>query len=668
MRFSRSELIGPLARKLGLSVFLISIFVTILTSSLYLYIGLKDDIKHIDVQLDEVKELYLPSIASRLWVADIDSLKLDLGGMLHLESIEYLAISEQGQTVIEMGTNGTIIHRYPIVYEYQGELQQIGELTIGASTDDVYQMLYEKALTFILLVAFQTFLAAGLVLLLVSRRVTQHLGTISTFARDLGLSNLNQQLVLDRSHNVSKNSDELDILVDALLAMQKQLAQSVMALKESEENLALTLDCIGDAVIATDSEGLITRMNPVAERMTGWAVSKAIGCPVSDVFPIVDAETLEPAANPVHQALTTGNVITLSNHTTLLAKNSVKYQIADSAAPIRNGNTIIGAILVFHDVTEQYQIRQQLLDSQKRLKLHIDQTPLAAIEYDRNFRVTNWNSAAERIFGYRKEEVMGLFSWDLLRSPEGLADMSETREKLLSNQTVIHQIDRNSTKGGGLIDCEWFSTPLVDEDGQVIGVASLVDDISSRVQAEEKNRQQQLEQKRLLDNLLDAVITVDEDGAILSFNTSAEKLFGFSEEEVLDEHFQLILPSNTADNYQQLLNQSSEGFDVEIIDRAHETVMMNKAGEQFPVRLSITTTVRVGSEKMLFIASIHDLCHEKKNGRAITPYPKDGCPGEIDGGYRPRLQQYAGYCAGLFRVVEFWLIESAKITSLCRAN
>ena len=222
MKISNLKWAGPLARRLGVSVFLISIFVTILTSSFYLFIELKGDINNIEVKIDEVKDLYLPSITSRLWVADIDSLKLDLGGMLNLQSIEYLAISEQGETVIEMGAhavNGVINRHYPIVYEYEGRLQEIGELTIGASTDDVYQLFYENALAFILLVAFQTFLVAGLVLLLVSRRVTQHLGTISTFARDLGLSNLDQQLVLVRPYKASKSLDELDVLVDALLAM-----------------------------------------------------------------------------------------------------------------------------------------------------------------------------------------------------------------------------------------------------------------------------------------------------------------------------------------------------------------------------------------------------------------------------------------------------------------
>jgi len=664
MKRSRAELTGPLARRLGLSVFLVSIIATIVTSGLYLYSELKRDLKKIDTQLDEVGRLYLPSIGTRLWLTDIDAIKLDLGGMLNLQSIEYLSVSEQGEVLVEAGEyplGDAITRNYPIYYDYGDKQQEIGGLRIVASTDDVYQQFYGNAFSSVFIVALQTFLVAGLVLLLVSRRVTQHLGTISSFARDISLSNLGQQLVLDRPRHVSKSPDELDILVEALMAMQTQLHQSVAALRDSEVNLALTLNCIGDAVIATDREGLVTRMNPVAEEMTGWTVSDAIGCSVRDVFPIVDAETMEPIANPVQRALTTGEVVTLSSNATLLAKNAVEYQIADSAAPIRNGNTTVGAILVFHDVTEQYRIRQKLLESQKRLALYIEQTPLAAIEYDRDFRVTNWNSAAEKIFGYSKEEAIGQYSWDLLRSPEGIADMSDTREKLLSNQAVIHQTNKNRTKDRGTIDCEWFSTPLVDEDGTVVGVAALIDDITPRVQAEEKNRQQQLEQQLLLDNLLDALLTVDEDGVILSFNASAERLFEYSAEEVIGGHFNLIMPRDVAGNYQQFLYESTKGKDIEIIDRAHETMMMNKSGDQFPVRLSVTTTFRVGSEKMLFIAAIHDLSHEKKTEEQLRRSQKMDALGKLTGGIAHDYNNMLGIVLGYSELLHIALSDQPKL-------
>ena len=213
MKNGRSKLMGPLARRLGLSVFLISVFATILTSALYLYAELKRDLKNIDTQLIKVGALYLPSIGARLWVADIDAIKLDLGGMLNLQSIEYLAVSEQGEVVVEAGEyppGKVISHNFPIYYDYGNKQQEIGGLRIVASTNDVYQLFYGKTLSSIFIVALQTFLVAGLVLLLVSRRVTQHLGTISAFARDMSLSNLGQHLVLQRPRQYFKSPDELE--------------------------------------------------------------------------------------------------------------------------------------------------------------------------------------------------------------------------------------------------------------------------------------------------------------------------------------------------------------------------------------------------------------------------------------------------------------------------
>jgi len=664
MKKNHSELTGPLARRLGLSVFFASIIITIFTSGVYLYIGLKADIKSIETQLEEVENLYLPSISARLWVSDIDALKLDLGGMLNLQSIEYLALSEDGNLLVEVGKQplkNRTTRNTPIFYNHDGVQQQIGLLTIEASTTDVYNMFYDNALSSIVMVAFQTFMVAGFVLLLVSRRVTRHLGTISAFAGELGLSNLGQQLVLNRPRQTGRRPDELDVLVDALMTMQKQLGESVRALRDSEENLTLTLNCIGDGVIATDREGLVTRMNPVAEQMTGWALSEATGCSVRDVFPIVDASTLEPIANPVHQALTTGEIVTLSNHTTLRAKNAVEYQIADSAAPIGNGKNIIGAILVFHDVTEQYRVRQQLVDSQKRLRLHIEQTPLAVIEWDRKLVVTGWNPAAENMFGYSKEEAIGQTSSELIVPFEEQAEVDGVWQKLLSNQTVAHQINENTNKAGETLVCEWYNTPLVDDGGQVIGVASFVDDISQRVRAEEKNREQQLERQLLLDNLLDTVLTVDEDGIVLSLNLAAEKLFGYSTEELSGKHFQFIMPPDVAQDYQQYLYQSAEGLDVEIIDRAHETLMKNKAGEQFPVRLSVKTASRIDSDKMIFIASIHDLSGEKKTEEQLRRSQKMDALGKLTGGIAHDYNNMLGVVLGYAELLQNALADQPKL-------
>lgn len=123
--------------------------------------------------------------------------------------------------------------------------------------------------------------------------------------------------------------------------------------------------------------------------------------------------------------------------------------------------------------------------SHQRLLSHREHTPLGVIEWDTNFEVTDWNQAAEKIFGFNKEEMLG-------RHPSERILPESVREKihlvwtdLLNNEGGTRSRNENITKDGRTILCEWYNTPLVDQDGHVIGVASLVDDVTERVMSEE---------------------------------------------------------------------------------------------------------------------------------------------------------------------------------------
>jgi PAS domain S-box-containing protein len=131
------------------------------------------------------------------------------------------------------------------------------------------------------------------------------------------------------------------------------------ALRAGERNLAITLDSIGDAVIATDVEGRITRMNPVAEQLTGWPLDQAKGRALSDIFHIVNEETRRPVENPAARVLGEGVIVGLANHTTLISRNGSERPIADSGAPIRDpGGAISGVVLVFRDQTDERKMEE----------------------------------------------------------------------------------------------------------------------------------------------------------------------------------------------------------------------------------------------------------------------------------------------------------------------
>ncbi|MDF1881046.1 response regulator [Sulfurimonas sp. MAG313] len=145
-----------------------------------------------------------------------------------------------------------------------------------------------------------------------------------------------------------------------------ELIQANTQLWEERQRIQVTLDSIGDAVFTTDAFEKVTHLNPIAERLTGWSISEARGHELSEVFNIVNTSTNAKVQNPVAKVLSTGEIVELANHTTLISKDGTKYHIADSAAPIRDeSGEIQGVILVCRDVSQSYQTEEALRRSQK---------------------------------------------------------------------------------------------------------------------------------------------------------------------------------------------------------------------------------------------------------------------------------------------------------------
>ncbi|TBR15674.1 MAG: EAL domain-containing protein [Rugosibacter sp.] len=138
------------------------------------------------------------------------------------------------------------------------------------------------------------------------------------------------------------------------LTEQNRLRAALYAEKERAE---ITLASIGDAVITTDAEGRVTFLNHVASKLTGWLPSEAIGQSMAEVFHIVNEATRARVVSPVDEVLQNGKTVNLANHTVLVARDGKEYNIEDSAAPIflRDG-TLLGCVLVFHDVSEKHQL------------------------------------------------------------------------------------------------------------------------------------------------------------------------------------------------------------------------------------------------------------------------------------------------------------------------
>lgn len=190
------------------------------------------------------------------------------------------------------------------------------------------------------------------------------------------------QLWITTSSRRVRNATDDSIYYEGVAIDITEQVEAEKALRESEESLLITLNSIGDAVIAVDTSHRVIRMNPVAEHLTGWSQTQAMGKQLTEVFHIINLRTRQAAENPVEKVLNSGEIVALANHTILIAKDGRESQIADSAAPIRNKEGhITGVVLVFRDVTEEYRIRDEL---QKMQQLESIGTLAGGIAHDFN--------------------------------------------------------------------------------------------------------------------------------------------------------------------------------------------------------------------------------------------------------------------------------------------
>ena len=181
---------------------------------------------------------------------------------------------------------------------------------------------------------------------------------------------LNRAKLTEPYGYILKPFEARDLCTTIEVALYKY--QMEQQLREREQWLATTLKSIGDAVITTDTEGLVTFMNPVAEALTRWSLEEVIGNDLTRVFQTINEKTRAVVENPVLLALQQGITVGLENHTLLVTKDGAEIPIDDSAAPIKDEvGKILGAVLVFHDNIEKQQSEARLEKNNERLEAEV---------------------------------------------------------------------------------------------------------------------------------------------------------------------------------------------------------------------------------------------------------------------------------------------------------
>jgi PAS domain S-box-containing protein len=313
--------------------------------------------------------------------------------------------------------------------------------------------------------------------------------------------------------------------------------RGIDAVTASEERLRVTVQSLGDAVIATDDHGRVTQLNPVAEHLTGWAHDDAIGRRLDEVLVIVNEENRQPAANPVERVLREGTIAGLTNHTLLISRSGREIPIDDSAAPVRREDgTITGAVMVFRDISARRQVERERAERERvsrELAAIVESSEDAILGMRLDGTINAWNRAAERMYGYDATEAIGR-SIRLVVPEHRVREEEDVLGRIRAGERVDHFETVRRRKDGTEFPVSLTISPVRDAAGAVVGASKIARDVTEQKRADERfrlaveaTRSRTEELERVLDVIPAAVwIAKDSECRQVVGNKSAAALFG----------------------------------------------------------------------------------------------------------------------------------------------
>src|SRR5713226_4455493 len=410
------------------------------------------------------------------------------------------------------------------------------------------------------------------------------------------------------------------LLVLCFVLLQRELSErkkAQEALAKSEKWFSTTLASVGDAVIATDMNGAVSFMNPVAQSLTGWSLEDARGKSMDLVFDIVNKETRRPVENPVKKVFREGKVVGLADHTLLLSKDGKECDIEDSAAPIlTDTGQGFGVVLVFRDITQKKRAEEETKRQKELLQLILGSIADGVVVADANGKFLLFNAAAEHIVGIGATDAAPDQWSDRYGSylPDAVTlypsnELPLVRAMRGERFDAVEVFIRNANVPDGRL-LSIRGGALRGEDGALQGGVVVFHDITERKRAEEALQTSEEKFRSVVQTANDAIVTADGHGSITDFNRGAEAIFGYSAREVIGKPLTVLMPDRFKEPHQRGFGRYLETGEAHVIGKTVELAAKRKDGTEFPIELSLSSwKTRAGR---FFTGVLSDITERKR--------------------------------------------------------
>ncbi len=381
------------------------------------------------------------------------------------------------------------------------------------------------------------------------------------------------------------------------LGIQKQQTE----LAESERRLRSVLDsALQVSIIASDPEGLITIFNTGAERMLGYSADEMAGKQTPAIFHLEsEIRTRGRELSQEYGRPVTGfEVFVLKarengseeSEWTYRKKNGELIYVSLNVTAIRNKKgEITGFLGIAVDITRRKQVEKELRESEERFRDIAQSTSDWIWETGAQGRYTYVSSGMDTIMGYAPEELLGKTPFDFMPEKE-IERVSTIYTQIIEEEKPIVELENlNRSKDGREVYLLTNGVPRFDNEGNLMGYRGVDKDITASKRAEEELRERETVLSAISQSAQEAIVMIDNDGKVIHWNKSAERIFGYTAEETLHLVLHEVLaPDNYRSAYQEAFAQFRVSGQGAAIGKTVELYGLHKNGAQIPVELSLS--------------------------------------------------------------------------------